>query len=123
MAVLDLASVDFCVEYVACLDLAQQEALDAPSNPLVTYVLLYCEAVLGGNHALIELLTGTVVAAKEREHSVKLEPHFVNLVRLVHGLHQVQEALEGDEEVHDFFHDFPETGSARDKVVASPLDC
>ena len=40
------------------------------------------------NHALVEaeLLLGDAEAAKEREHSVKLGPHFRNLVRLVHGL-------------------------------------
>ena len=72
MAVLDPARVDFCVENVARLGLAQQEALDAPSDWLVAYVLLDGEAVLGGNHALVEaeLLAGAVVAAKEREHSV-----------------------------------------------------
>ena len=68
MAVIDPARVDFCVENVACLGLAQQEALDAPSDRLVTYVLLDGKAVLGGNHALVEaeLLVGAVVAAKER---------------------------------------------------------
>ena len=64
MAVLDPARVDFCVENVARLGLAQQEALDAPSDRLVAYVLLDGEAVLGGNHALIEaeLLAGAVVS-------------------------------------------------------------
>ena len=125
MAVPDLARVDFCVENVARLGLAQQEALDAPSDRLVAYVLLDGEAVLGGNHALVEaeLLAGAVVAAKEREHSVEHGPDFVNLVRLVHGLvrliHQVQEDLEGDEAVA--FHDFPETGGVRDEVLAGPL--
>ena len=81
------------------------------------------EAVLVGNHALVEteLLAGAVVAAKEREHSVEHGPDFVNLVRLVHGLvrliDQVQEAPEGDEAVHDF----PETRGVRDEVVAGPL--
>ena len=88
MAVLDPARVDFCVENVACLGLAQQEALDAPSDRLVAYVLLDGEAVLGGNHALVEaeLLVGAVVAAKERVHSVEHGPDFVYLVGLVHGL-------------------------------------
>ena len=114
MAVLDLAHVDFCVKNVASLGLAQQEALDAPSDWLVTYVLLDGEVVLGGNHELIEaeLLAGAVVAAKEREHSVGHGPDFVNLVGLVHGLvrviDQVQEALEGDEAVA--FQNFPEQG-------------
>ena len=54
MAVLHLVHVDFCVESVARLGLAEQEALDAPSDRLVTYVLLDGEAVLGGNHALIK---------------------------------------------------------------------
>ena len=73
MAVPDPAHVDFCVENVACLGIAQQEPLDAPSDRLVAYVLLDGEAVLGGNHALVEakLLAGAVVAAKEREHSVE----------------------------------------------------
>ena len=72
MAVPDPACVDFCVENVARLGLAQQEALDAPSDRLVAYVLLDGEAVFGGNHALVqaELLAGAVVAAEEREHSV-----------------------------------------------------
>ena len=51
MEVLDPACVDFCIENVARLGLAQQEALDAPSDRLVAYVLLDGEAVLGGNHA------------------------------------------------------------------------
>ena len=125
MAVPDLACVDFCVENVARLGLAQQEALDGPSDRLVAYVLLDGEAVLGGNHALIkaELLAGAVVAVKERKHSVEYGPHFVNLVRLVHGLvrliDQVPEAPEGDEGVA--FHDFPETGGVRDEAVAGPL--
>ena len=82
VAVLDPALVDFCVENVARLGLAQQEALDDPSDRLVAYVLLDGEAVLGGNHALVEaeLLVGAVVAAKEREHSVEHGPDFVNLV-------------------------------------------
>ena len=101
MAVSNPARVDFCVENVARLGLAQQEALDAPSDRLVAYVLLDGEAVLGGNHALVqaELLAGAVVAAEEREHSVEHGPDFVNLVGLVHGLvrliDQVQEAPEG----------------------------
>ena len=125
MAVPDLAHVDFCVENVACLGLAQQEALDAPFDWLVAYVLLDGVAVLDGNHALVEaeLLAGAVVAAKEREHSVEHGPDFVNLVRLVDGLvrliDQVQEAPEGDEAVA--FHDFPETGGVRVEVVAGPL--
>ena len=84
MAALDPACVDFCVENVARLGLAQQEALDAPSVRLVTYVLLDGEAVFGGNHALVEaeLLAGAVVVAKESEHSVKHGPDFVNLVGL-----------------------------------------
>ena len=83
-----VAPVDFCVENVARLGLAQQEALDAPSDRLVAYVLLDGEAVLGGNHALVEakLLVGAVIAAKEREHSVRHGPDFVNLAGLVHGL-------------------------------------
>ena len=89
VAVPDPARVDFCVENVARLGLAQQEALDAPSDWLVAYVLLDGEAVLGGNHALVEaelLAGGGVVAAKEREHSVEHGPDFVYLVGLVHGL-------------------------------------
>ena len=84
----DPARVDFCVENVACLGLAQQEALDALSDWLVAYVLLDGEAVLGGSHALVEaeLLAGAVVAAKAREHSVEHGPDFVNLVELVHSL-------------------------------------
>ena len=83
------------------------------------YVLLDGEAVLGGNHALVEaeLLAGAVVAEKEREHSVQHGPDFVNLVGLVHG--QVQEAPEGDEAVA--FYDFPETGGVPNEVVAGPL--
>ena len=54
MAVPDPACVDFCVEDVARLGLAQQEALDVPSDRLGAYVLLDGEAVLGGNHALVE---------------------------------------------------------------------
>ena len=125
VAVPDPARVDFCIENVARLGLAQQEALDAPSDRLVAYVLLDGEAVLGGNHALVqaELLAGAVVAAEEREHSVEHGPDFVNLVGLVHGLvrliDQVQEAPEGDEAVA--FHDFPETGGVCDEVVAGPL--
>ena len=67
MAVLDLAHVNFCIKNVACLGLTQQEALDAPSDWLVVYVLLDGKADLGGNHALIEaeLLVGAVVVAKE----------------------------------------------------------
>ena len=101
MAVPDPARVDFCVENVALLGLAQQEALDAPSDKLVAYVLLDGEAVLGGNHALVEaeLLVGAVVSAKEREHSVEHGP-------------------EGDEAVA--FHDFPETGGVCDEVVPAP---
>ena len=38
--------VDFCIENVALLSLAQQEALDAPSDQLVAYVLLDGKAVL-----------------------------------------------------------------------------
>ena len=64
-----------------------------------------------------------MVAAKEKEHSVEHGPHFVNLVRLVHGLFclidQVQEDPEGDEAVT--FLDVPESGGVRDKVVAGPL--
>ena len=109
MAVLDPARVDFCVENVARLGLAQQEALDAPSDRLVAYVLLDGEAVLGGNHALVEaeLLAGAVVAAKEREHSVEHGPDFL------------YQAPEGDEVVA--FHDFHETGGVSDEVVAGPL--
>ena len=68
-------------------------------------------------------MAGGVIAAKEREHSVKHGPDFVNLVGLVHGLvrlvDQVQETPEGAEAVT--FHDFPETGIVRDEVVAGPL--
>ena len=119
------ARVDFCVENVARLGLAQQEALDAPSDRLVVYVLPDGKAILGGNHALVEaeLLAGAVVAAKEREHSVEHGPDFVNLVGLVQGLVHlidlVQEAPEGDEALT--FHDLPETGGVRDEVVAGPL--
>ena len=72
VVVLYPAGVDFCIEDVVCLGLAQQESLDAPSDWLVAYVLLDGEEVLGGNHALVEaeLLAGAVVAAKEKEHSV-----------------------------------------------------
>ena len=49
MTVLDPARVDFCVENVARLGLAQQEALDAPSDRLVAYVLLDGELVLDGS--------------------------------------------------------------------------
>ena len=124
MAVPDPARVDFCVENVARLGLAQQEALDASSDRLVAYVLLDGKAVLGGNHALVEaeLLAGAVVEVKEREHSVEHGPDFVNLVGLVHGLvrliNQVQEATEGDEVVA--FYDFSKTGGVRDEVVAGP---
>ena len=44
------ARVDFCLENIVRLGLAQQEALDAPSDWLVAYVLLDGKAVLGGNH-------------------------------------------------------------------------
>ena len=124
MVVPDPARVDFCIENVAHLGLAQQEALDATSDWLVAYVLLDGKAVLGGNHALVEaeLLAGAVVAAKEREYSVEHGPDFLNLVGLVHGhvplIDQVQEAPVGDEAVA--FHDFPETGGVRDEVVAGP---
>ena len=110
---------------VARLGLAQQKALDAPSDWLVAYLLLDGKVVLGGIHALVEaeLLAGAVVAAKEREHSVEHGPDFVNLVGLVHDLvrliDQVQEAPEGDKVVT--FHDFPETVGVRDEVVAGPL--
>ena len=68
MAVLDPARVDFCVKNVARLGLAQQEALDAPSDQLVAYVLLDGEAVLGGNHARIEAeLLGGGCSSGERE--------------------------------------------------------
>ena len=52
------------VDNVARLGLAQQEALDALSDQLVANVLLDGEAVLGGNHALVEaeLLAEAVVA-------------------------------------------------------------
>ena len=125
MAVLDSVCVDFCVDNVARLGHAKQEALDAASDRLVAYVLLDGQAVLGGNNALVEaeLLAGAVVAVKEREHSVEHGPDFVNLVGLVHGLirlvEQVQEAPEGDEAVA--FHDFPETVGVRDEVVAGLL--
>ena len=60
MAVPDPPRVDFCVEKVARLGLAQQEARDGPPDRLVAYVLLDGEVVLGGNHALVEaeLLAG-----------------------------------------------------------------
>ena len=45
---------DFCFGEVACLFLAQQEALDAPSDWLVVYVLLDGEAVISGKHALFD---------------------------------------------------------------------
>ena len=79
-----MAGVDFCVEDVACLGLAQQEAIDAPSEQLVTYVLLDGKAIVGGNYALFEaeLLPGAAVVAKERAHSVKYRPHFVSLFGL-----------------------------------------
>ena len=54
MAVPDPARVDFCVENIAGLGHAQQEALDAPSDRLVAYVLIDVEAVLGMNHAFVE---------------------------------------------------------------------
>ena len=119
MAVLDPPDVDSCVEYVALLGLAQQEALDVSSDQLVTYVLLDGQTVLGWNHALFEaeVLVGAVVVMKEMKHSVEYRPHFVNLVRLVNGLinliDQVQEAQQGDEAVS--FHEFPETGGARNQ--------
>ena len=125
MVVPDPAHVDFCNKNVARLGLAQQEALDAPSDRLVAYVLLDGESVLDGNHALVEaeLLAGAEVGAKEREHSVEHRPDFINLDGLVHGLihliDQVQEAPKGDDAV--MFHDFPETGGVRDEVVAGPL--
>ena len=61
LLVLDQACVE--VKNVAHLGLTQQEALDAPSDWLVAYVLLDGKAVLGGNHALVEaeLLVGAVV--------------------------------------------------------------
>ena len=114
-----------CVENIALLGLAQQEALDAPSDWFVAYVLLDGEVVLRGNHALdeAELLTGAVIAAKERKHFVEHGPDFVNLVGLVYGLvrlvDQVQQTPEGDEAVT--FHDFPETWGVLDEVVAGPL--
>ena len=77
VAVLDLACVDYCIE---------NEALDALSDRLVSYVLLDGEAFLGLNYALIELFVGAVVVAKEREHSVEHGFHFVILVGLVHSL-------------------------------------
>ena len=40
MVVPDPARVDFCIKNVARLGLAQQEALNAPSDRLVTY--MYC---------------------------------------------------------------------------------
>ena len=79
MVVLDPARVYFCIENVACLGLAQQEALDAPSDWLVAYVLLDRKAVPGGNHALVE---AKLLSAKERQHFVKNGPDFVNLVGL-----------------------------------------
>ena len=95
--VLDPAHVDFCIENVARLGLTQQEALDASSERLVENVLLDGKAVLGGNHALneAELLAGAVVGAKEREHSVELGSHFVNLVGLVHGLVRLIDQVTG----------------------------
>ena len=118
-------AADTQTEVLVARGAPEQEALDAPSDRLVAYVLLDGEAVFGGNHALVqaELLAGAVVAAEEREHSVEHGPDFVNLVGLVHGLvrliDQVQEAPEGDEAVA--FHDFPETGGVCDEVVAGPL--
>ena len=49
------------IQDVVCLGLAKQEALDAPSDWLVAYILL------GGNYALVEakLFALAVVAAKE----------------------------------------------------------
>ena len=52
------AGVDFCLEDVSCLGLAQQEALDAPSDQLVMFVQLEGKAVLGGNHALVKAWWG-----------------------------------------------------------------
>ena len=120
VGVLYPACVDFCIKNEAHLGHAQQEDLDAPSLRLVVYVLLDGEEVLGGNHALIgdELLVGAVVAAKEREHSVELFPHFVNLVGLLHSLVRLYRP-EGDEAVA--IHDFPVSRGASDKDVASPL--
>ena len=67
------------------------------------------------------MLSGAVVAVKEREHSVERGSYFVNIVGLVHLficlIDQVQEAPEGDEVVS--FHDFPETGGAHEKVESS----
>ena len=102
---------DFCVQDLTCLCLPQQEALDV--------LLDDDDAVLGGNHALVEaeLLAGAVVVAKEKKHSV----HFANLVRLVHGLvcltDQLQEAKEGDKVVplHDFI------GVHEKKLWAAPF--
>ena len=61
---------------------------DGTQSSRTELLLLDGEAVLGGNHALVEaeLLAGAVVAAKEREHSVEHGPDFVYLVGLVHGL-------------------------------------
>ena len=85
VAVLDPAGVDFCVEYVVCLGLAKQEALDAPSDRLVAYVMLDAGRFSVGVIE-VELLVEAVVAAKEREHSVEHGHHFENLVRLVHSI-------------------------------------
>ena len=68
VAVLDPAHVDFCIENVACLGLAQLEALDVPSDRLAAYVLLDGEEVLGGNHALVEaVVAGGGCSSGERE--------------------------------------------------------
>ena len=46
------------------------EALDAPSDWLVVYVLLNAKVIVGRYNALIEdeLLVGAVIAVKERMH-------------------------------------------------------
>ena len=77
---------------------------------LVVYELLDSEAVLGGNHTLVQLLEGSVVAAKWSEHSVEYGPHIVNLVALVHGLICLIDQVQETPEV--LFHDFPETWGA-----------
>ena len=88
------------------------------SGLLCMYFLMAMQFLVGA-----ELLEGIVAGAKEREHSVEHGPRFVNLVGLVHGLilliYQVQETLEVDEAI--VFHDFPESGGVRNKVVAGLL--
>ena len=116
MLVVDPARVDFCIKNVARFGLTQQDAI---SDRLVVYVLLDGDAVLGGSRVVGEGCS----RGQEREHSVEHVPRFVNLVGLVHDLNflidQVQETLEGNEAI--VFHDFPESGGVRNKVVAGTL--